>query len=711
MKQVLQSYRTGQLRVVDVPAPGIRPRCVLVQTHASLLSIGTDRLMLNLARSSLLGKARERPDLVRKVVARVARDGLVATGRAVLDKLDQAVPLGYSCCGTVIAVGDGVPEFSVGDRVACAGAKEANHAEVNLVSRNLCVPVPLGVPDEAAAFVTLGAIALQGVRAVQPTLGETFAVIGLGLVGQLTSQLLRANGCRVLAIDLNADKVALAQRLGADRAIEREGPVLQASLDLTSGRGVDGVIITASAKTNDPIVLAGDLCRDRARVSVVGAVSTDIPRRPYYDKEIEVIQSRSYGPGRYDPNYEDLGVDYPIGYVRWTERRNLEAFLDLCNKKAIDVASLISHRFDITAGEEAYATMEREPDALGIILTYPHQQSAPARTVSVARRTIGSLNRVGFVGAGAFASGTLIPAAAAAGAELVTIASARGITARHLADRFHFRECSTDTDRVLAHPDIDAVFIATRHHLHAPQAEVALRASKHVFVEKPLALSLAELEAVLAAQEASGHVLFVGYNRRFSPLAAALKGFFAERRSPLVIYYRVNAGQIPADSWIHDPAVGGGRILGEVCHFIDLACYLAGAMPISVHAEGIQARGAARADDNLVLTLKLGDGSVCSILYAATGDPSGGKERVEVLGDDAIGCLDDFRSLHLHRGGRGRTIRKLSQDKGHRAAVRAFFEAIRVGASAMSMEQIAAVSRATFGAVESLHTGETIKLS
>jgi predicted dehydrogenase len=716
MKQILQSYRSGELSVAEVPAPGLEPGHVLVLTTASLVSVGTEKMVMALAKKSLLGKARARPDLVKKVMERVARDGLVSAGRAVLGRLDQPIPLGYSCAGRVLAVGQGVSELAVGDRVACAGAKVANHAEVNLVPKNLCVRVPPGLDDEAAAFVTVGAIALQGVRTAQPTLGETFAVVGLGLIGQLVAQILRANGCRVMGVDLDARKVQLARELGADAAVLRTDDVLGAGAALTAGRGVDGVLICAATASNDPITLAGELCRDRGRVIVVGAVGMEVPRRPYYDKELAFLQSRAYGPGRYDPSYEEAGVDYPLGYVRWTEQRNMAAFLDLCAGGGLKVLPLISHRFAIDKAEDAYAVIERGDDALGIVLKYP-AAAPPSRTVTLVPRPPRSVGsgavRVGFVGAGSFASGTLVPAVAGApGVRLVAIASVRGFTARHLAERHRFESCSTDSAALLASDDLDAVFIATRHHLHADQAVAALGAGKHVFVEKPLALDREGLDRVLEAQRSSGTILAVGYNRRFAPLARELQALLAARRSPLVMHYRVNAGQVPADSWIQDPAVGGGRILGEVCHFVDLCAFLAGARPVSVYAQAVDPRGVARSDDNVTLSLKFGDGSLATIAFVATGDTSAGKERLEVLGDGTQAVLEDFRTLSFRTGGREQRVKKLGQDKGHVAGVTAFLEAIRKGAPPpIPVDDLAAVSLATLAAIDSLATGEPVAVA
>jgi predicted dehydrogenase len=711
MKQVLQSYRTGELSLTDVPAPGLEPGAVLVRTKRSLISVGTERQVMDLAKRSLVGKARARPDLVKKVLGRLSRDGLLATGKAVFNKLDQPIPLGYSCVGSVLAVGEGVAGLAVGDRVACAGAKVANHAEVNLVPKNLCARIPEGVSDDAASFVTLGAIALQGVRTAAPTLGETFAVIGLGLIGQVVTQLLRASGCKVVGIDLDDRKVTLALELGADAVVNRKGDVAGAVSALTSGRGVDGVVICAATSSNDPVVLAGDLCRDRGRVVAVGAVGMEIPRRPYYDKELSFHQSRSYGPGRYDPAYEELGHDYPLGYVRWTEQRNMEAFLHQCAIGAVKIDRLVSHRFPIERAEEAYQLLGGG-DPLGILLEYPARE-LPDRTVAVnAARVVDGAVKVGVIGAGAFAAGVLVPAIASEkGTRLLAIASSRGFSARHLADKYGFELCSTDADSIFQQPEIDAVFVITRHDQHASQTAAALRAKKHVFVEKPLAIDRAGLEEVLAAHAGSGRILTVGFNRRFSPLAVELAAFYEKRRAPLVMHYRVNAGEIPAESWIHDLAIGGGRIIGEACHFIDLCTFLAGSLPVSIYAQGVSAAGAARPDDNVTLSLRFADGSIATIAYVATGDPTAGKEHLEVLGDGSVAVLDDFRMLTLRRNGRSRTSKQMNQDKGHRACVASFLRAVKSGGPApISIESLAAVTQATFAAVDSLATGEPVSL-
>ena len=710
MKQVLQSYRTGDITVTDVPAPSAaEPGGLLVRTTASLVSAGTERMAMELGKKSLAGKARARPDLVQKVFQKLARDGMVATARTVFAKLDVPNPLGYSCAGLVVDAEDA--PFAMGERVACAGAKVANHAEMNAVPRNLCARVPAGISDEEASFVTVGAIALHGVRTAQVQLGERVAVVGLGLIGMVAMQLLRAHGCKVLGVDLDPSKLELAEALGCD-AVARPGPeAVDMMAGLSNGRGADAVVICAATTSNDPVALAGELARDRARIVAVGAVGMNLPRRPYYDKELVFLQSRSYGPGRYDPTYEERGVDYPIGFVRWTEQRNLESFLEAIASGAVNVKRLISHRFPIEKAEDAYTLISGatgEP-FLGVVLTYG-TEGEPAKTVEVRSSAPdeGWRDRAGlaFVGAGSFATGVLVPAfSKVEGTRLVSIASARGVTARHLAEKFQFARATSDLTEQLADPAVDAVVIATRHNLHAAQTIAALNAGKHVFVEKPLALDAASLAEVMAAREKSGRLLMVGFNRRFSPLARELKRRFEKRATPLVVQYRVNAGPMPADSWVKDLAVGGGRIVGEACHMVDLVSYLCDAVPVRVFAER-----AGQSDDDVAITLRLGDGSVATIHYVASGDPAFPKERLEVVGDGAVATLDDFKALEFAKGKRQRAT-SLLQDKGHATEAVAFVEAVKHGGPPpISYESLEATTRATFAALESLATGLPVTL-
>jgi predicted dehydrogenase len=716
VKQVLQSYRTGELTVADVPAPRASPGTVLVHTRASLVSAGTERMVMALAKKSLAGKAMDRPDLVKKVTDKLSKDGVVATAKAVLNRLDQPIPLGYSAAGVVVDRGTGAEAFAVGARVACAGAKVANHAEFNAVPLNLCVAVPDGVTDEAASFVTVGAIALQGVRTAQLTLGERVGVIGLGLIGQLAAQLARADGCRVLGIDLDPSKVELARTLGVD-AVQRDGNVDEEVRRLTDGRGLDAVIICAAADTNDPVELAGELSRDRGRVVVVGAVQMDVPRRPYYDKELSLLQSRAYGPGRYDPSYEEQGVDYPFGYVRWTEGRNMQAFLELCATGQVRVEPLVTHRIPISQGERAYRLISGETAEhfLGVVLTYP-ESAEPVRTVSLLptppSAPTPSLPRVSVIGAGAFASGVLVPELSRVrGIRKQTIVSARGTSALHLAKKFEFVSASTDADTALTQ-DAEAVVICTRHDLHASQAARALRAGKAVFLEKPLAIDRKGLDEVVVAARGSDRAFLVDFNRRFAPLAVQMREFFAGRSQPLVIHYRVNAGTIPSDSWIHDPRVGGGRVIGEACHFIDFCQALTGAPLARVQADSVAgASGGFRNDDQVALTLSFADGSLATLLYTSGGDAALPKERVEAHCGGTSAVLDDFKALELVRGGKTKRSRSFTKDKGHFAALEAFFDAVRRGAPApVPLRSLVETTLATFAAVEAMGSGRAVEL-
>ena len=702
MRQVVQSYRSGELSVQDVPAPSRETGGVYVRTLASLVSAGTEKAAYDLAKKSLLGKARERPDLVAKVLQKASRDGVVAAAKAAFAKLDAPLPLGYSCAGEVLeAAGD--TGFASGELVACAGARVASHAEFNAVPKHLAARVPAGVSAEDAAFVTLGAIALQGVRIGGPQLGERVAVIGLGLVGQLAAQIARAAGCSVLGIDLSPSRAALAKELGADAACSPDDAEA-AMARLSGGRGADVVLVCAATESSAPVELAGLLARDRARVVSVGDTGLSLPRRPYYDKELSFHLSRAYGPGRYDPEYEDHGHDYPIGYVRWTLQRNLEAFLELIAKKQVRVAPLVTHRFPIERAAEAYTLISGgtgEP-FLGVLLTYPNS-AAPSRSITLHKSDRPEHGRgvgVAVVGAGAFAGGVLVPnLAKIAGVRIADVVSARGLTARHLADKFGAARASTDAAAAWSAADVDAVVIATRHDKHASQTAAALRAGKHVFVEKPLSLDVAGLRDIAAARRDGKREVMVGFNRRFAPLAQELKKALGAR-APLVMQVRVNAGPLPPGSWVADPAEGGGRIVGEVCHFVDLCSYLAGAPPVRVSCEGD--------DENLVATLRFGDGAVASLTYAAGGDPAAPKERLEILGGGLSAVLDDWRELTLSERGERKVARKFVPDKGHRAELVAWVQSLRDAAPPpIAFESLVATTLATFALRESLETGET----
>ena len=712
MRQVVQHMRSGKLTVEDVPRPTVQPGGLLVATRASLISVGTERATVGVAKKSLVGKAMDRPDLVRKVIQKVQKDGLMDTARMVSARLDAPTALGYSCAGVVLEVGEGVTGFAVGDRVACAGQNYASHAEVVFVPQNLCVKLPDAVAFDDAAYVTVGAIALQGVRQADPKLGDIVAVIGLGLVGQLTVQLLRANGCRVLAADPDAEKQALARELGAEQAVAPEA-LAAAARSATEGHGVDAVLIAASTKESGPVELAGEIARKKGRVVVVGAVGMTLPREPYYMKELELRLSTSYGPGRYDPDYEEKGRDYPYGYVRWTERRNMAAFIQLLAEKRMNVGALTRFRVPIARAEEAYSRiMDAAELPLGVLLTYEEADGRAARSSVTLREGAAVVSgvRLGLIGAGSHVKDMLVPALKGiADAEIVNVCTQRGINAKALAARVGAATCTTDYRDVLADDAVNAVIIGTRHNLHAEIVLAALRAGKHVFVEKPLCLTAAELDeiaAVYAEKAGTGLRLAVGFNRRFSPHFVKAKEFLGDRRNPLVMTYRVNAGALPADHWTQDPAVGGGRIVGEGCHFVDYLQALSGGYVVSVHASAIAEHGSGIVEDQAILSLKFSDGSVGTVIYAAGGDTALAKERCEVFGDGKSIVMDDFARSEFYAGGRRTVFKTGSRDKGFAAQMQAFCASLRDGGAAgMDFDGIQAVTRACLAAVESMVDG------
>ncbi|ATQ66584.1 MULTISPECIES: bi-domain-containing oxidoreductase [Methylosinus] len=697
MKQIRQNYRSGELALAEVPAPRAGAGALLVATRVSLISSGTERQTIELAKASLAGKAMARPDLVRRVIRNIRRDGLAPTVEKVFAKLDTPIPLGYSIAGEALEIGRHVENFRVGDRVACAGAGFANHAEIDAIPKNLVVRVPDGVDDEEASFVTLGAIALQGVRQAQPTLGECFVVMGLGLIGLLTVQLLKANGCRVLGYDPDASRVALARELGADLAVG-EG-LLEATKAFTRGHGADGVILAASTKSSEPLNIAAEISRMKGRIVVVGLVGMTIDREPFYKRELDLRLSMSYGPGRHDPGYEFEGHDYPLAHVRWTEQRNMEAFLALVAERKVTPKALVTHRFPIAEALAAYALMQSGAPHLAITLHYPREAPEPTRMVRSApapQRRDGEAT-LGFIGFGNYAKSVLLPAFSAIdGVRLAAVATSTGLSAGHAAEKHGFAAATTDADALIDDAEIDALVIATRHDTHADYARRALIAGKHVFVEKPLALTREELRDVAVAAEAAPGVLTVGFNRRFAPLLIEAKRALEPRSGPLVMLYRVNAGEIPAESWIQR-GEGGGRIIGEVCHFVDALTYLCGALPIEA-----QATAARDHDDAVSALLRFADGSTGAIVYSSLGDPAVPKERIEIFAAGRVVQLDDFTRLDITRGGRRRRV-KAAQDKGQRALARAFIEATRGrGAPPIPLAELIAVSEATLAIEEAV---------
>ena len=699
--------KNGRTSVEDVPVPTPRAGMALVKVAASLVSAGTERTVVEFAEKNLIGKARSRPDLVKQVIDKARREGLVPTVQSTFNRLDQPMALGYSSAGTISALGANMSGFKVGQRVACAGGGYAVHAEYNVVPRNLLTPIPKKVDFESAAFTTLGAIALHGLRLAGPQLGETVAVIGLGLVGLLTIQLASAAGCNVLGIDLDPKRIALASSFGLEAVPRRKAE--SAAQAFTANRGFDVVIICADSASNDPIELAGIIARDRARVVATGAVGLNLPRKIYYEKELSFINSRSYGPGRYDSSYEENGADYPIGYVRWTEGRNFKAVVDLMANRQLNVQPLITHRFPIQKGSQAYdvITGKQQGPFLGVLITYPEGKTKEERKIllpSAVHRPQSSV-KLGVLGAGLYANATLLPVIKRnRDFELIGIASSGGLHAQHSGRKFGFKYATSSEDEIIHDKNINTVAILTRHDSHADLVVKALRAGKNVFVEKPLAINgsqLAEISKQLKAKSQS--LLTVGFNRRFSPLAKTLSTFYANRTEAMHAHYRINASYLPLDHWTQDPKFGG-RIIGEACHFIDLITFLVGAPPISVTAHALPDNGKYR-EDNVSMSFTFPDGSIGVVDYLANGDRSFPKERLEIFCGGKIAILDDFVSLQMVEDGRKKEI-KATQDKGWKDEVAAFAKSIRKGGEPpIPYEHLIAVTQSTFAAVESHREG------
>lgn len=708
MKQLIQNFKTGELYVGEVPPPGLSTGLVLVENGYSLISSGTERGTVKVAQASLLGKAKQRPDLVAQVLKNIQKEGLAATLQKVQTKLDSLKALGYSTAGVVRASMDSSGKFQPGDRVACAGQDYASHAELVSVPQNLIAKIPDNVSLEEAAFTTLGAIAMQGVRQADPKLGERIAVIGLGLLGQLTAQLLRANGCHVLGIDLSDRLVALAKEHSANEAYNRSNPdLLKICETFTKGYGFDSIIITAAAPTNDPVELSAVLAKKKGRVIVVGAVKMAIPRDPdFYRKELELRMSCSYGTGRYDTTYEEDGHDYPFAYVRWTEQRNMEAFLELVSRGLLKIRPLISHTFDIDAAEQAYEIVlgKTQMPSMGILLRYPSNERKLANRIELSPRQPSDLT-IGFIGAGSFAQSYLIPNARKFGASLHTVVTSKGINAKNVAQKFGFGYAASDAGEILKEEAIKAVFIATPHNSHATYAVQAMQASKHVFVEKPLALTYAELEQVEQAHTQSGKLLLVGFNRRFSEAAKLVDNHFGSIQEPRVMNFRVNAGFLPKEHWTQKLEVGGGRILGEVCHFVDLMQFFANSNPIRVFAVAIQTPNEKYAtSDNVSISLQFANGSIGTITYTAVGDGSLGKEHLEVFCGGKVGIINDFKSVSLHSNNRTKEV-KVS-GKGHESEVKAFLTAVREGgACPISFDSLKSTSKTCLAILDALTTG------
>lgn len=709
MKQVLQNLRSGETSVTEVPAPAAGSGRLLIRSRRTLISAGTEKMLVEFGQASFIGKARSQPDKVKQVLDKIKTDGLTPTLEAVFSKLDEPMPLGYCNAGVVTEVGTGVTEFQVGDRVISNGP----HAEFASVPKLLCAKIPDGVDDDEAAFTVLASIGLQGVRLAMPTLGETVVVYGLGLIGLITVQLLRASGCRVIGIDLNPNRLKMAEAFGAETFDGSSGgDAVSFVTAATQGRGADAVLITASAKTDAIVHEAAGMSRRRGRIVLVGVVGLNLRRDDFYEKELTFQVSCSYGPGRYDTDYEQGGHDYPLGFVRWTEQRNFEAVLAMLDSGRLDFKPLISHHYDIENAGEAYTTVQGGGDALGVVLRYSGEQSA-ARTVRISEEVASSGQAVvGVLGAGNFAKMTLLPALAKTSARLKYVAArSNGAAPQHLASKFGVEFATTDDQALFGDDQVNAVIITTNHDSHARFCCKSLEAGKHVLVEKPLALNAEALEEVVSAAEAApDRLLMVGFNRRFSPHAKKARELLAGRGEPIAMTMTMNAGAIPPDVWVHDPVRGGGRIIGEACHYIDLMQYLSGSRVQSVSAHRM-GEGPVVRDDKMVITFGFEDGSIGALHYLANGAKSYPKEEIKVFSDERVICIENFRQTVGYGFNGFKKFKTSRQDKGHATQFSTFIDRVASGGDQLiPLDDLVNTTLASFAAVTSAVEGRTINL-
>ncbi len=701
MKQILQNLKDGTTQVADIPVPQAPRSGLLIRTSRTLVSAGTERMLVDFGKGNLLQKARSQPDKVKQVLEKIKTDGLMATINTVLNKLDTPLPLGYCNVGRVIEVGSSITAFSIGDRVVSNG----KHAEYVAVPQNLCAKIPDSVDDESASFTVIGAIALQGIRLLQPTLGETVVVTGLGLIGLVAVQLLRAHGCRVLGVDFDASKLALAREFGAETVnlAAGEDPIAAAQL-YSRGRGVDAVLITASTKSNEPIHQAATMCRKRGRIVLVGVVGMQMSRADFYEKELSFQVSCSYGPGRYDPEYEERGHDYPFGYVRWTEQRNFEAILDMLADGRLNFKPLVTNRFPLDEAEAAYKLIS-EGNPLGVLLEYANGEALPIQRniqITAPASSVSKKAVLGFIGAGNYATAVLIPAFAKTEARLASVASASGVSSVHVAKKLGIETAATDSDALIADKNINTVVITTRHDSHAAWICKALSSGKHVFVEKPLALSREQLAQITSAHTANPQqLLMVGFNRRYAPHIEVAKQALKTKTGPKSFIVTVNAGAIPREHWTQNMEIGGGRIIGEGCHFIDLLRFLAGSPIVSTNAIGM---GSTVPHDTVVISLKFADGSIGTVNYFANGSKSFPKERLEIFAQGSILQIDNFRSLRAFNWPGIGNSRSWKQDKGQQQCAKKFIQAIESGNSSelISFDELHEVMQSCFDVAEQL---------
>jgi len=708
MKQLIQNWKTGEIALVEVPMPKIKPGYILIKNHFSAVSIGTERAMKSFAEKNLIGKALARPDLTKKVLDFAKSEGLLEAYRQAMSRLDFPEPLGYSCAGEVVDVGEKVNEFTVGDKVACFGSGFASHSEVVCVPKNLCVKIPKNVSLEEACFTGIGAIALHSIRCAKLSFGERIAIIGLGLLGLIGVQIAKACNYKVFAIDVLQSKINLARQLGADRVATVGENIKEKINSFSSGKGVDSTIIFASTKSNKPIELAAEITREKGRIVVPGLVGLKLPRETFYHKELELIIPRATGPGAYDSNFELKGIDYPFSYVRWTEKENMKEFLDLLKERKINLSPLITHKFKLEEYPKIYETIEKDKSAIGIVIEYKKRIERKIKIEIKKEYKKEKKINVGLIGAGNFAKGTILPIISKISfANLRGVATTKGLTSWHAAKKFGFEYATTDYKKLLKDKKINTIVIATRHNLHAKLVCEALRANKNVFVEKPLALSTKELLEIKEVYEKSKAQLMVGFNRRFSPYSQKIKKYL-NGSEPLIINIRVNAGKIAEDSWVYSEE-GGGRILGEMCHFVDLIQYFANSYPQRVYALGLEKKP----EENLVSVMHLENGSVGSIIYSSEGDPSFPRERIEIIGNNSIFVIDNFRKLTISRNGKKIKERKFfSIDRGHKKEFEIFFECLKEGKPLpVPFESYFYTTLATIAIQESLIKNRIIKLT
>lgn len=706
MEQLTQKLGSGEMSIQELPIPQLTSGMVLVKNHYSLISAGTEGSTVKAARKSLIGKAKERPQQVKQVLEVFRKQGIVQTYRAVMKKLDAYSPLGYSCAGEVIAVAGDVTEFKVGDKVACAGAGYANHAEVVNVPVNLCVKLNADADLSLACYNTLGAIALQGVRQADMRLGETCAVIGLGLIGQIACLELRASGVNVVGIDISEGAVETARKHCADLALTRCTPNIEEQInDYTNGLGVDCVIIAAATQSMDPINFAGAICKKKGRVVVLGAVPTGFDRDPYYyKKELEVRMSCSYGPGRYDLNYEEKGMDYPAAYVRWTEKRNMEAFQTLVYTGKIDLAYLTTHRFRFEEAPKAYDIVVKHTEPfLGIVLEYDYKKEHKRTSISISNVMPVRKINIGFIGAGSYAQGSLLPNLPSGNqVGRISVMTNSGTTSKRVAEKFHFTSCTSNEMDILSNRDINTLFIATRHDTHAHYVMEGLKAGKNIYVEKPLCLTPDELVEIEELCKEKNCGVMIGFNRRFSPFARLLKKELGSGKMSML--YRINAGYIPADTWGQDMKIGGGRIIGEVCHFIDLMTFMCGSLPCKISASALpDAQGL---NDTVNILVDFENGSTGVVAYYANGSKALSKEYFEVYSAGTTGIIYDFRECRIY----GKRVKKetlSSQDKGQKKMMESFFQSLAEGNLPINMNEIFSVTKATFAALKSIQESGT----